>query len=50
MTGESVHQRLHQVFTNNNENHHAFNHQSQMIDSDFLLDIWQRSSTSVAMQ
>ncbi|MED6318209.1 MAG: class I SAM-dependent methyltransferase [Pseudomonadota bacterium] len=50
MTGESVHQRLHQVFTNNNENQYAFNHQSQMIDSDFLLDIWQRSSTSVAMQ
>ncbi|MGP4733507.1 MULTISPECIES: class I SAM-dependent DNA methyltransferase [unclassified Psychrobacter] len=50
MTGESVHQRLHQTFINNNENHHAFNHQSQMIDSDFLLDIWQRSSTSVAMQ
>ena len=50
MTGESVHQRLHQVFTNNNKNQHSFNHQSQMIDSDFLLDIWQRSSTSVAMQ
>jgi len=50
MTGESAHQRLHQVFTNNNESQYAFNHQSQMIDSDFLLDIWQRSSTSVAMQ
>lgn len=50
MTGESVHQRLHQTFINDNENQHSFNHQSQMIDSDFLLDIWQRSSTSVAMQ
>lgn len=50
MTGESVHRRLHQTFIDNNENQHSFNHQSQMIDSDFLLDIWQRSSTSVAMQ
>ncbi|WP_298809578.1 class I SAM-dependent methyltransferase [uncultured Psychrobacter sp.] len=50
MTGESVHRRLHQAFINDNENQHSFNHQSQMIDSDFLLDIWQRSSTSVAMQ
>lgn len=50
MTGESVHRRLHQAFINDNKNQHLFNHQSQMIDSDFLLDIWQRSSTSVAMQ
>ncbi|MGE6245880.1 class I SAM-dependent DNA methyltransferase [Psychrobacter proteolyticus] len=51
MTGESVHRRLHQAFSVANEkNQHSFNHQSQMIDSDFLLDIWQRSATSVAMQ
>ena len=52
MTGETVHQRLHHAFNfANNEKHHvAFNHQSQVIDDDFLLDIWQRSPSSVAMQ
>ncbi|MEJ6069105.1 hypothetical protein MT378_15285, partial [Psychrobacter sp. 16-Bac2893] len=52
MTGETVHQRLHHAFNfANNEKHHvAFNHQSQVIDNDFLLDIWQRSPSSVAMQ
>lgn len=52
MTGETVHQRLNDAFKfANNEKHQiAFNHQSQIIDSDFLLDVWQRSSSSVAMQ
>ena len=52
MTGETVHQRLHHAFNfANNEKHQvAFNHQSQVIDNDFLLDIWQRSPSSVAMQ
>ena len=48
MTGETVHERL----------QHAFNagetlkltHQSQIIDSDFLLDVWQNSTKTVAMQ
>lgn len=52
MTGETVHQRLRLVFNlANNEKHQiAFNHQSQIVDSDFLLDIWQRSPSSVAMK
>ena len=52
MTGETVHQRLHYAFNaENNEKHLvAFNHQSQIVDSDFLLDTWQRSPDSVAMQ
>ena len=52
MTGETVHQRLNDAFNfANNEKHQiAFNHQSQIIDSDFLLDVWQRSPSSVAMQ
>ena len=52
MTGKTVHQRLQDAFNlANNEKHEvAFNHQSQMVDSDFLLDIWQRSPSSVAMQ
>lgn len=52
MTGETVHQRLNDAFKfANNEKHQiAFNHQSQIIDSDFLLDVWQRSPSSVAMQ
>ena len=62
MTGETVHQRLHQAFNvANNEMdrsvfthpafiHPAFTHQSQIVDSDFLLDAWQHSPKSVAMQ
>ena len=52
MTGETVHQRLNDAFNfANNEKHQiAFNHQSQIIDSDFLLDVWQRSPSSVAKQ
>lgn len=53
MTGETVHQRLHQTFhtINDKETPQAtFNHQSQIVDCDFLLDVWQRSSRSVAMQ
>lgn len=53
MNGETVHQRLHQSFNSviGAEGHQAaFNHQSQTIDSDFLLDVWQRSPESVAMQ
>lgn len=57
MTGETVHQRLQRAFNvTSNEvdrpafTHPAFNHQSQIIDSDFLLDVWQHSPKSVAMQ
>ena len=56
MTGESVHQRLQQAFTLGASTEHiknhltAFIHQSQMIDTDFLLDIWQNSPHSVAGQ
>lgn len=62
MTGETVHHRLHQAFNSlsNQENRDeatqigtknlAFIHQSKVVDSDFLLDIWQRSPKSVAMQ
>ncbi len=52
MTGETVHQRLHHAFnTENNDKHQvAFTHQSQLVDSDFLLDTWQRSPDTVAMQ
>lgn len=52
MTGETVHQRLHHAFnlTNSEKHQVTFTHQSQMIDSDFLLDIWQRCQSSVAMQ
>ncbi|MGM8909032.1 class I SAM-dependent DNA methyltransferase [Psychrobacter sp. 1U1] len=53
MTGETVHQRLHQTFhtINDKETPQAtFNHQSQIVDCDFLLDVWQRSPRSVAMQ
>ena len=62
MTGETVHQRLNQAFNKvNNEvepkqgqhidtKNSAFTHQSKIIDSDFLLDVWQYSSESVAMQ
>ncbi|SJM38290.1 bifunctional 3-demethylubiquinone-9 3-methyltransferase/ 2-octaprenyl-6-hydroxy phenol methylase [Psychrobacter pasteurii] len=55
MTGETVHQRLHQAFNAVNDNDKAscqvlFNHQSQVVDSDFLLDVWQNSLNTVAMQ
>lgn len=52
MNGETVHQRLQQAFNlaNNKKHQVSFNHQSQMIDSDFLLDVWQRSPNSVAKQ
>lgn len=65
MTGETVHQRLYEAFgsvnnaddTNNEARHKvafthppAFNHQSKTVDSDFLLDVWQNSQNSVAMQ
>ena len=49
MTGETVHQRLHQAFNVANDSI-TFNHQSQIIDSDFLLDIWQQGVKSVASQ
>lgn len=56
MTGETIHRRLQQAFglvhsANDEESHIAtFHHQSQTVDSDFLLDIWQNSPKSVAMQ
>lgn len=53
MNGETVHQCLQQAFNsvNSAEGHQAiFNHQSQTIDSDFLSDVWQRSSESIARQ
>lgn len=53
MTGETVHQRLYQAFNSTAhdiEHKAAFTHQSQIIDTDFLLDIWQNSSDSLAKQ
>ena len=54
MNGELVHQRLQQAFywiANNKEDYQtAFHHQSNINDSDFLLDVWQRTSTSIAVQ
>ncbi|BFM03469.1 class I SAM-dependent methyltransferase [Psychrobacter alimentarius] len=61
MTGETVHQRLYQAFdlTNAVSSNKAlsakkqqvgFSHQSKLVDTDFLLDVWQNASTSVAMQ
>ena len=62
MTGETVHQRLCQAFNKISNavepkqgqhidtKNSAFTHQSKIIDSDFLLDVWQYSSESVAMQ
>ncbi|SNT69632.1 class I SAM-dependent DNA methyltransferase [Psychrobacter sp. LV10R520-6] len=62
MTGETVHQRLHQAFSlannANNEGGHpvafnhptAFSHQSKIVDTNFLLDVWQNAPNSVAMQ
>ena len=52
MNGEKVHQRLYQAFNQIKQaNTHAltFTHQSKVVDSDFLLDIWQKSSNTVAM-
>lgn len=48
MTGETVHHRLQQAF--NMEKSLAFTHQSKIVDSDFLLDVWQRSAQTIAMQ
>lgn len=64
MTGETVHQRLCQAFNKISNavepkqgqgqqidtKNSAFTHQSKIIDSDFLLDVWQYSPESVAMQ
>ena len=52
MTGETVHKRLHHAFNlmANDKQQIAFNHQSRILDSDFLLDVWQRSQSSVARQ
>ncbi len=52
MNGEKVHQRLYQAFNSTNKtdsNPLTFTHQSKIVDSDFLLDIWQHSSNTVAM-
>ena len=56
MTGETVHQRLHQAFSpvnaakNLNSQLKAFSHQSQIVDKDFLLDVWLNSTDSIARQ
>lgn len=51
MTGETVHQRLHQAFNEDEKGQQAtFTHQSKLIDTDFLLDVWQRSPNSLAVQ
>lgn len=53
LTGETVHQRLQQAFDQKDKlafTHPAFTHQSQLVDSDFLLDIWQNTPKTVAMQ
>ncbi|WP_367109140.1 class I SAM-dependent methyltransferase [uncultured Psychrobacter sp.] len=52
MTGETVHQRLQQAFNQDKSDctYPAFTHQSQLVDSDFLLDIWQNTPKTVAMQ
>ena len=62
MTGETVHQRLCQAFNKVNNavepkqgqhidtKNSAFTHQSKIIDSDFLLDVWKYSPESGAMQ
>lgn len=49
MTGETVHQRLYQAF-NAKSHQTAFTHHSKLVDTDFLLDVWQHSPKSVAMQ
>ena len=48
MTGETVHERLQHAF--NADETLKLTHQSQIIDSDFLLDVWQNSTKTVAMQ
>lgn len=62
MTGETVHQRLHHAFNRIihdvnsaqrqqvDSQNPTFTHQSKVVDSDFLLDVWQRSPETVAMQ
>ncbi len=53
MTGETVHQRLQQAFNQEDEpdfTQPVFTHQSQLVDSDFLLDVWQNTPKTVAMQ
>lgn len=62
MTGETVHERLCQAFDGANHGadmaksqqtaftHPTFTHQSQLVDSDFLLDVWQNTAETVAMQ
>ncbi len=62
MTGETVHERLCQAFDGANHRadmaknhqtaftHPTFTHQSQLVDSDFLLDVWQNAAKTVAMQ
>ena len=50
MTGNTVHQRLDEAFSSANGQKDLFTHQTQMTDADFLLDVWQRSTDSVAMQ
>ncbi|MDO5769116.1 MAG: hypothetical protein Q4P13_06385, partial [Psychrobacter sp.] len=60
MTGETVHERLYRAFgpkdsqansaNNKNAHHWALTHQSRLVDSDFLLDVWQNSTKTVAMQ
>lgn len=56
MTGETVHRRLHQAFNdaanedNGKSQQAAFTHQSKLVDTDFLLDVWQRCPDSLAVQ
>ncbi|MEN6668769.1 class I SAM-dependent methyltransferase [Psychrobacter sp. B38] len=56
MTGETVHRRLQQAFndaTNEDKETHqqaALTHQSKLVDTDFLLDVWQNTSDSIAEQ
>lgn len=56
MTGETVHERFYQAFNRASDVNTAntklmtFTQQSQTVDSDFLLDVWQNLSKSVAMQ
>ena len=46
LTGETVHERLNQTLNKNL----ALTHQSQIIDSDFLLEVWQHSTETLARQ
>lgn len=50
MNGNTVHQRLDEAFSSANGQKDLFTHQTKMTDADFLLDVWQRSTDSVAMQ